>query len=113
MNGSLLFFYMREDQRHGGGLMWEWLLGQANHLGIRGGTAFKAIGCFGRHHVLSEAKFFELAGALGIQVEFVVSEAEAGALLALLEREGVELFYAKLPATFGRTGASTGSEQLA
>jgi uncharacterized protein len=41
--------------------LWVWLLQQANELGIRGGSAFKAMAGFGRHHTLSEAKFIELA----------------------------------------------------
>jgi uncharacterized protein len=105
MKGVLVRFYMREDQRHGSRQLWEWLLEQANMLGIRGGSVFKAMGGFGRHHRLSEAKFFELAGSLGIEVQFVVTEAEAASLHALLERERVHVFYAQTAAEFGITGS--------
>jgi PII-like signaling protein len=57
MNGSFLRFYVHEGQRHHHQLVWEWLLQQANKLGIRGGSAFKAMAGFGRHHVLHEAHF--------------------------------------------------------
>jgi uncharacterized protein len=43
MNGSFLRFYVHEDHRHHHHLVWEWLLQQANRLGIRGGSAFKAM----------------------------------------------------------------------
>jgi len=56
---------------------------------------------FGRHHKLTEAKFFELAGALAVEVEFIVTEKEAQQLLNLIHREKIPLFYAHTPACFG------------
>jgi PII-like signaling protein len=101
MHGSLLRFYVHEGQRLRGRLVWEWLLEEGNKLGIRGGSAFKAMAGFGRHHVLHEARFFELAGTLTVEVEFIVTAAEAQQLLELLHREKVRLFYAHTPASFG------------
>jgi PII-like signaling protein len=101
MQGSLLRFYMREGRRHHQVLLSEWLLEQANQLGIRGGSAFRAMAGFGRHHTLHEPHFFELAGSLTVEVEFIVTEDEARQLLVLLEREKVRVFYAQIPARFG------------
>jgi uncharacterized protein len=101
MQGSLLRFYVHEGQRHRGRLVWEWLLEKANELGFRGGSAFRAMAGFGRHHVLHESHFFELAGTLTVEVEFIVTEEEAERLLALLRHEKVRLFYARVPALFG------------
>ena len=101
MQGSFLRFYVHENQRHGRRLLWEWLLEQANALGIRGGSAFRAMAGFGRHHVLHESTFFELAGTLTIEVEFLVSDEEARQLLALVQGTGMRLFYASVPAQFG------------
>ncbi len=101
MQGSLFRFYVHESQRHHGRLVWEWLLEQGNRLGIRGGSAFKAMAGFGRHHVLHEARFFELAGTLTIEVEFIVTAEEAQQLLDLLHREKLRVFYAHTPACFG------------
>jgi PII-like signaling protein len=101
MQGSFLRFYVHENQRYERTLVWEWLLGQANALGIRGGSAFRAMAGFGRHHVLHEATFFELAGSLAVEVEFIVTDEEAKQLLARLHDEGVRLFYACIPALFG------------
>jgi PII-like signaling protein len=101
MQGTLLRFYVHEDHRHHRQLVWEWLLEQGNKLGIRGGSAFKAMAGFGRHHMLHEARFFELAGTLTVEVEFIVTAEEARKLLELLHREKVRVFYAHTPAHLG------------
>lgn len=101
MNGAFLRFYVHENHRHHHRLLWEWLLEQANRLGIRGGSAFRAMAGFGRHHVLHEDHFFELGGSLVVEVEFIVNDAEARQLLDLIEKEGVRVFYASIPAAFG------------
>jgi uncharacterized protein len=101
MQGSLLRFYVHEGSRHEGRLVWEWLLVQANRLGIRGGSAFRAMAGFGRHHLLHECKFFELAGTQAVEVEFVVTDPEASQLLELVHAAKLRLFYARTPASFG------------
>lgn len=101
MQGSFFRFYVHEGHRRHGRLVWEWLLEQANQLGIRGGSAFRAMAGFGRHHVLHEAHFFELAGTLTVEVEFIVTPEEAQRLLDLLHKEKIRLFYAQIPARFG------------
>jgi PII-like signaling protein len=101
MQGSFLRFYVHEGQRHHGRLVWEWLLEQANGLGIGGGSAFRAMAGFGHHHVLHESRFFELAGSLTVEVEFIVTDAQAQRLLELVRSEKIRLFYASVPALFG------------
>jgi uncharacterized protein len=101
MQGSFCRFYVHENARHKRRLLWEWLLEQANRLGIRGGSAFRAMAGFGRHHVLHENQFFELAGTLTVEVEFIVDEEEARQLLDLVRAENVRVFYALIPAQFG------------
>jgi PII-like signaling protein len=101
MQGCFLRFYVHEGHRHHGRLLWEWLLEQANKIGIRGGSAFRAMAGFGRHHVLHEAKFLELAGSIAVEVEFIVTDAESSKLLEVLHREKIRLFYARIPAHFG------------
>lgn len=107
MDGSFLRFYVHEDHRHQHRLVWEWLLEEANKMGVRGGSAFKAMAGFGRHHLLHESRFFELAGELAIEVEFVVNQEEAERLLALLRNENMRLFYARIPAQFGVTDSDS------
>lgn len=101
MDGSLLRFYVHEKDRVHGRLAWEWLLEQASKLGIRGGSAFRAMAGFGRHHVLHEQNFFELAGSLTIEVEFIVTDDEAERVLELVKQQQLRLFHARIPARFG------------
>ena len=56
---------------------------------------------FGRHHVLHESNFFELAGTLTVEVEFIVTETESQQLLELVQQEKIRVFYAHTPARFG------------
>lgn len=101
MKGTLLRFYMHENRTHRHIALYEWLLEQGKKIGIHGGSAFRAVAGFGRHGILHEEHFFELAADLTIEVEFVVSDKEAGMLLDLLRKERVSIFYARLPAEFG------------
>lgn len=101
MEGEFLRFYVDEKQSHDGVLLWEWLLRQANKIGMRGGSAFRASGGFGRHHAVHEDRFFELAGSTAIEVEFIATEAESKQLLTLLHQEKIRIFYALIPARFG------------
>ncbi|TLZ33975.1 MAG: DUF190 domain-containing protein [Gammaproteobacteria bacterium] len=101
MHGSLFRFYVHENHRHHGRPVWEWLLEQANKRGIRGGSAFKAMAGFGRHHVLHESNFFELAGTVTVEIEFLVTDQEAEDFLAFLHGHGIRLFYAQVPGRFG------------
>ena len=101
MQGICLKIFVSESQRHHGKLLFEWLLEQAKGMGIGGATAIRAIAGFGRHGRLHEEAFFELAGDLPIEVEFLVSDEQAEHLLALLRDENLRLFYARMPAEYG------------
>jgi len=100
-NGICLRFYVAEKRRHRGLLLHEWLLEQAVQLGLRGGSAFRAIAGFGRDHRLHEQQFFELAGDTPIEVVFFVDGEEEARLTRLIEAEGISLFFARHAAEFG------------
>lgn len=104
MNGVFLRFYVHENSRHGHTLAWQWLLDEANKLGVAGGSAFRAMAGFGRHKVLREEHFFELAGSQSVEVEFIVTETQAEQLIELVRAAGLRLFYARIPAMFGIIG---------
>lgn len=104
MKGTLLRFYVHENRRHHHVLLYDWLLEQARQLGIRGGSAFRAIAGYGRHGVMHEEHFFELAGAGTIEVELATTDDEAERMLALVEAEGIRLFYVRIPVEFDATG---------
>ena len=101
MKGSLLRFYMHENRKHGHILLYEWLLEQAKKIGIHGGSAFRAIAGFGSHGRIHEQRFFELAGDLTVQVDFLVSDEDADKLLDLFRRENIHVVFARLEAEIG------------
>jgi PII-like signaling protein len=100
-----LKFFVIENQRHDGQLLYQWLLRRASTLGLPGGSAFRAMAGFGRHHVLHEAHFYELAGELPMEVVFVASPEEAERLIADVTAAGLSLFHYMMPARSGTTGA--------
>lgn len=109
MKGTYLRFYVQEGQKHGSVLLYEWLLEMAKKSGIPGGSAFRAMAGYGRHGVLHEQHFFELAGELPVEVEFLLSDVQAEQLIEALRCERVSLFYSKAPAEFGVIGGEAGT----
>lgn len=107
MQGIYLKLYVPEQLRLHGKLLYEWILQQAEAIGISGGSAVRAMAGFGRHGRLHEQHFFELAGELPIIMEFFASEAAIDQLLAMLTTENCALFYVKLPAKAGQTGTQS------
>jgi PII-like signaling protein len=103
-NGYSLRFYMHENARHGGTLLYDWLLDQAKRRGLHGGSAFLAVAGFGRHGVLHEHLFFEVQSELPVMVEFLVNEEDARKILDLVHQEGAQLFWTKSPMEFGILG---------
>ena len=101
MNGTILRFYVHENRTHHHISLFEWLLEHAKKMGIHGGSAFRAIAGFGRHGILHEEHFFELSADMTVQVEFVVTDAEADALLKILRKERISIFYVRVPSEFG------------
>ena len=95
MQSVYLKFYVTEKQRHDGALLYEWLLEEAKKLGLPGGSAFRAIAGFGRHGRLHEESFFELAGEVPVQVEFILSMVLADKLLDALRAHKLNLFYVR------------------
>ena len=84
MKGTYLKFYVQEKRRLHGVLAYEWILEQARKIGLHGGSAFRAIAGFGRHGVLHEDHFIELAGDLPVEVGFAVTDDEAERFLQLI-----------------------------
>lgn len=111
MKGTCLRFYMQENRRLHGVLGYEWLLEKAKSVGIHGGSAFRAIAGFGRHGVLHEDRFFELAGELPVEVVFAVTDVEADRLMQILQHENVMLFYSRSPVEFGILNGMEGTEE--
>ncbi len=102
--GVHLHFYCHARCKHNGILLSEWLLDQAREHGIGGGSVFRAIACYGRHGVLHEEQFFELADDLTVKVEFLLREEQAEQLLQLVRDAGVDVVYARSPTAFAVLG---------
>ena len=100
IQGRLLIFYCHQRARHDGMLVYEWLLELAKRQGIGGGSAFRAVAGYGRHGVLHEEQFFDLADDLPVKAEFLLGETQADALLAEVRAAGVDVVYASVPAGF-------------
>ena len=101
MQGIYLKFYVAEYREHNGILLYEWLLERAKRLGFHGGTAVRAVAGFGRHGILHEETFLELAADLPVEVSFVLDKEEVKRFLNLLQAENVDLFYVKFPVEYG------------
>ena len=99
-----LTFYCHSRTKHDGMLLSEWLLEQAKARGLGGGSVFRAIAGFGRHGVLHEEQFFELADDLPVKIEFLLREEQAELLLQLVRGAGVDATYASMPASFAVLG---------
>jgi PII-like signaling protein len=104
MKGCYLKFYVQERRKLHGVLAYEWILEKARQAGLSGGSAFRAIAGYGRHGVLHEDHFFELAGDLPVEVGFAVTDDEAERFLALMAAEDVALFFLRVPIEFGVVG---------
>lgn len=101
--GVFLRFVLHENRKHHGQLVYEWLLVEARKLGIHGGSAFHGIAGYGRHGVLHEQHFLELAGDLPVEVRFVCNREQAFQLLDATEAAGLSLFYVISPTRYGVT----------
>lgn len=95
MASVYLKFYVAEKQRHDSRLLYEWLLEEAQRQGLPGGSAFRAVAGFGRHGHLHEEIFFELAGEMPVQVEFVLKDTQADSFLESLRTQKMNLFYVR------------------
>ncbi len=103
MQGTYLKLFVPEELRLHSALLYEWILKQAEAIGIPGGSAVRAMAGFGRHGRLHEQHFFELAGQLPIILEFFATEETINQLLELLKAENSSLFYIKFNAEAGQT----------
>lgn len=104
MGNVYLKFYLSEKHRFNGKQLSEWILEQAKQIGVPGGSVFRAIAGYGRHGRLHEETFIELGGELPVQVEFVLSEANADQLVAKISAEKLALPFVRYAVESGVTG---------
>jgi len=101
MPSVCLKFYLTEKQRHNGKILYEWLLEEAKKMDFEGGSVFRSIAGYGRHGQMHDESFFELAGELPIQVEFVLDTELADKFIAMLQSHQLNLVYMRYSVTSG------------
>lgn len=104
VEGVFLRFLVHENRTFQSRPVYDWLLHTAQRLGIHGGSAYRGLAGYGRHGVLHEAHFFELAGDLPVEIRFVCSGPDANRLLDAVEAAQLSLFYVIGPTRYGITG---------
>ncbi|WP_018604360.1 DUF190 domain-containing protein [Uliginosibacterium gangwonense] len=102
MQGFQLTFFTEQNRKHAGHPLGEWLIQEAQRLGVGGATMIAASEGFGKHRTLHSAHFFELADQ-PIEITMALSEADSARLFARLREEKLKLFYIKAPIEFGFT----------
>lgn len=104
MNGYQLTFYTERNRRHGHQAVCDWLLAEARRLGVKGATVIdcaEGSGHAGAHHAPHGLRVSDQP----VQIVLALTADEAGRLLALVQVEGVHVFYTKIPVEFGVIGA--------
>ena len=97
MKAVALRIYVHHTRKRLGLMLFDWILAQAKVMGIHGGSAFCATAGFGRHGIIHEQRFVEVAADLPIVVEFIVDDEEADRILDTLRREKVHAFCTRTP----------------
>lgn len=101
MEGVELKLYLHENRKYQGTLLSEWLLNKAKSLGYNGGSVFKASSGFGRHGIITEEHYFELAGNIPVQVVFILEKIQAKEFLQVLMDEKLDIFYVLSKVLYG------------
>jgi PII-like signaling protein len=104
VNGYQITFFTVQDHRHKGKPVGDWLVHVAKELGLTGATLIAGAEGFGHHRRIHSVHFIELTDQ-PLEVVMIVTAEEADRLFERLEREGLQLFYAKTPVEFGTIGA--------
>lgn len=105
MHGYQITFFTQQDRVHHRQPLAQWLVEQAQQLGLGGATltgAIEGLGHDGRVHAIN---LFDLSDQ-PVQVTLVVTAEESQRLFDRLVEEGVHLFYVKVVAEFGTLGES-------
>jgi len=101
VTGSLLRIYVHANGRQRRNTVWWSLLRHARESGVQGGSAFRAMAGFGRHHTVNFGKDLRGFCALAMEVEFLVTDAQARELLDWAQRKHIRVFYTLTPIEFG------------
>ena len=96
-------FFVHELRKHKGELLYEWILEKGKSLGLHGGSVLRAISGYGRHGVIHEEHFLELASSVPIEIVFYITKEEADTLVSEIKKENLDILYITHPVTISHT----------
>lgn len=99
-SGYQLTFLTRRDHCFAGQPLGEWLVAEAQRLGIGGATLLAAEEGYGHRGKLHSVHFFELADQ-PVEVMMAVTRQDAERLFERLAQEKIQVFCIKTPIEFG------------
>jgi PII-like signaling protein len=105
MQGFQLSLFTLRNRKHADMPLGQWLLEEAQRLGVRGASLISASEGFGQHAKVHSARFFEL-GDQPVEVTMALSTEELARFMARLAEEQIKISYTKVPIEFGTTGES-------
>ncbi len=103
MKGYQITFFTRQDRKHGGTPIGEWLMQVAMELKLPGATLMSAAEGFGKSRRIHSAHFFEFADQ-PLEILITANEEQAATLFARLAAAKIRLFYVKTSVEFGVLG---------
>lgn len=83
--GSLLRIFIGESDRHGGMLLYEWIVRMAKERGLAGATVVRGVEGFGARSRIHSARILDLSTDLPIVVEIVDTLEKIEAFLPLID----------------------------
>ena len=83
--GSLLRLFIGESDRHGGMLLYEWIVRTAREHGLAGATVLRGLEGFGACSRVRTAKILELSTDLPVIVEIVDTPEKIEAFLPIVD----------------------------
>jgi len=111
-DGSLLRIFIGESDRHGGKLLYEWLVLQAREAGLAGATVLRGMMGYGAHSRLHTFRIERLSEDLPIVVEIVDTREKLESFLERIDGaipEGLATLE-KAQVRFYRAGRKSGGD---
>jgi uncharacterized protein len=84
-DGSLLRIFIGESDRHGGMLLYEWIVRTAREHGLAGATVLRGVEGFGARSRFRTAKILDLSTDLPIVVEIIDTAEKIEAFLPSID----------------------------
>jgi PII-like signaling protein len=103
MQGYQLTLFTIRNRKHGSKPLGQWLLEEAQRLGVRAASLISASEGYGQDDQVHSARFFEL-GDQPVEVSMALSTEELTRFMARLAEEQIKVAYTKVAVEYGTTG---------